>query len=179
MRTLLTSTQIILLMTIGSFAQQPAEPRFQNRLQGIVRRGEAPATKNYQLELMIQHPDKSARYKLTLSSGTVSTELLDRLTERIEGAAPLTLNFNASLIPFEEGGGGEITVNLTRTIPFKTKAQVQGAPSGIEKEVTSYKTIPLLTKVALSPGKPIVIFEDEAEKVSLKLTDLESEAEKP
>jgi hypothetical protein len=183
MRTIFTISLAILLIPVGSFAQQQPQhqpqPRFQTRLQNIVRKDEATATKNYQLELTMQRGEKSARYKITLNSGSVSTELIDRLAERVEGSAPLTVNFNASLTPFDEGGGGEVAVSLGRSVAFKSKAQIPGGPPGTEREVISFKPIPLTTKVVLSPGKAVVIFEDEADKISLKLTELENEPEKP
>jgi hypothetical protein len=55
---------------------------------------------------------------------------------------------------------------------------VQGAPPGTEKEGVSFKNIPLMTKVALLPGKPVVLFEDDDEKIALKLTSLEADVEK-
>ncbi len=165
---------MILLMAMGTFAQQPAQPRFQNRLQSVVAQSGAPSTTNYQLELTIQRGEKAARYKMTLNGGSVSTELMDRFAERVEGGAPLTLSFNATLNPFEEGNGAEITIFLGRSIVFKTKSQV---PTG-EREVFTTKSIPLTTKVALTMGKPVTFFEDEDEKISLKLTELTAEGEK-
>jgi hypothetical protein len=41
----------------------------------------------------------------------------------------------------------------------------------VEKEVTQVKSIPLMTKVALTPGDPVMLFEDEQEKISLTLSD--------
>ena len=144
-----------------------------------------PSTNNCQLELTIQRGNKSARYRLALNSGGLTTELMDRFAERQEGLPPQTISLNAVLSPFEEGGG-EVTLTLNRYITYKTKAQPQGTPylvppgaSEKEKEVTASKSIPLMTKVALFPGKPVVIFEDEDEKISLKLTELGSEVEKP
>jgi hypothetical protein len=169
MKTILRTSAMILLISIGTFAQQPAQPRFQTRLQSVVPQNGALSTKNYQLELTIQRGEKMARYKVTLNGGSVSTELMDRFAERIEGAAPLTFNFNATLTPFEEGNGAEVTLFLGRSIVFKSKSQ--SAP-GTEKEVLSSKSIPLTTKVALLKGKPVTIFEDEEEKISLKLTEL-------
>jgi len=170
---------MVLLIAVGTFAQQPAQPRFQNRLNSIVAQNAAPSTRNYQLELTIQRGEKIARYKLTLNGGSVSTELMDRFAERVEGVAPFTLNFNATLTPFEEGAGGEVTIFLGRSIAFKTKVQVPQAPPGTEKEVLTSKSIPLTTKVALLPAKPVTIFEDEDEKISLKLTELATDADKP
>jgi hypothetical protein len=39
--------------------------------------------------------------------------------------------------------------------------------------------IPLMTKVALAPGKTAVIFEDDDEKIVLKLTALDPDSDKP
>ena len=139
----------------------------------------------HQLELAIQRGNKTARYKLTLNSGGVTTELMDRFAERQEGLPPQTMSLNAVLSPFDEGGG-EVTLTLHRYITYKTKAQPQGLsgvlpgslPGTAEKEVTASKSIPLMTKVALFPGKAVVIFEDEDEKISLNLKELGGEAQK-
>jgi hypothetical protein len=124
MNTLLKYSLMILLMMVGSCAQQPGQPRFQQRLQSIVRSEGPPSTKNYQLELSIQRGQKTARYKLALNSGGVTTELIDRLVEKQYGMAPLTISLSATFSPFDEGGG-EVQVNLNRSIMFKTKVAVQ------------------------------------------------------
>jgi len=102
---------------------------------------------------------------------------MDRLAERLDSAAPPTMSFNATLSPFDEGGG-EVNLSLSRYVLYKTRAPVQGAPAGTEKEVILTKSIPLTTKVALFPGKPVVIFDDEVEKISLRLTNPDSDSEK-
>jgi hypothetical protein len=181
MRTILKCSLIILLMTIGSMAQQPLQPGTRIRQPSFYPPNEGsagkPATNNYQLELIIQKDQKTASYKVTLNGGSVNTELIDRSVEKPEGAAPQTITLNATLIPFEDGGG-EVQLNLGRYVAYRTKAQVQGAPAGTEKEVTASKSIPLMTKVALFPNKPVTVFEDEGEKISLKLTLLDSENQK-
>ena len=176
MNTILKCCLMILLITVGSYAQQPAQPHFQQRLQSIVRSEGPPSTKNYRLELSIQRGEKTARYKLTLNSGGVTTELIDRFAEKVEGMAPVTMSLSVSLSPFEEGGA-EAQVNLSRSVMFKTKVQVPGQP-GAEKEGVAFKNIPLMTKVALSPGMPVVIFKDDDEKIALKLTPLEADSAK-
>jgi hypothetical protein len=123
-------------------------------------------TKNYQLELTIQRGDKAAHYKLTLNSGSVNTELIDRFNETEEGAAPRTISFSLNLAPSDDGGG-EAVVTINRFVPYKTKAEVKG----VEREVTQIKSIPLMTKVALTPGEPVMLFEDEQETISLTLSD--------
>jgi hypothetical protein len=165
---------MILLIAVGSFAQQPAQPRFQTRLNTIAAQGAAPSTKNYQLELMIQRGEKVARYKMTLSAGSITTELMDRFTEHMEGAPPPTFALNASLTPFEDGAGGELAVSLNRNVAYKGKTQT---PQG-SSEVILTKSIPLITRVALLPGKAVTIFEDDDEKISFKLTELAGESEK-
>jgi hypothetical protein len=160
-------------LTTGSFGQS-AQQQFQTRLNAVVRSEASVSTNNYQLELTISRGQKSARYKLTINGGSVSTELIDRLADKQEGTAPQTIGFSATFNPFESGGG-EVQVNLNRYITYKSRAQVQGAPAGTEKEVTMSKNIPLVTKVTLAAGKPVLIFEDEDEKISLKLTLVDSE----
>jgi hypothetical protein len=175
MKTILTCCAMILLMTVGNFAQQPGQqPHFQQRLQSIIRAEGPPSTKNYQLELSIQRGEKTARYKVTLNSGAVSTELIDRLAEKHEGMAPITMSLSVTLSPMDEGAF-EAQVNLNRAVMFKTKVQAQGGQP--EKESVSFKTIPLMTKVALLPGKPVTLFEDDDEKIALKLTSLDADAE--
>ena len=67
-------------------------------------------------------------------------------------------------------------MTLNRNIAYKGKTQTpQGAGS---TEIILTKSIPLITRVALSPAKPVTIFEDDDEKISLKLTELGSEAGK-
>jgi hypothetical protein len=179
MKTILQSSAMILLIAVGTFAQQPAQPRFQTRLQSVVDQTGVPATKNYQLELTVQRGDKIGRYKLTLNGGSVNTELMDRFSERVEGFPPLTFSFNTTLTPFEEGNGAEANVFLTRSIAYKGKERPpQVPPGGVEREVTLFKSIPLTTKVALFPGKAVTIFKDEEEKISLKLSELTNEGEK-
>jgi hypothetical protein len=178
MKTILKCGVMILLMTLSSFAQQFNNPRLPHPgFSGLNENSWKPATNNYQLELMIQRGQKTASYKLTLNGGSVNTELIDRFAEKQEGGAPHTISFNASLVPFDEGGG-EVQLNLGRYVTYKTKAPVQGAAPGSEKEVTASKSIPLMTKVALFAGKPVIVFEDEDEKISLKLTPLDSESQK-
>ena len=81
MNTILKCCLVILLITVGSYAQQPAQAHFQQRLQSVVRSEGPPSTKNYRLELSIQRGEKTARYKLTLNSGGVTTELIDRFAK--------------------------------------------------------------------------------------------------
>jgi len=184
MKTILRCTIPILLIAVSGFAQQPQPQPGLRFPQSAPYGGYAgiptakPSSTNYQLELSVQRGDKTARYKLTLNGGSVMTELMDRFAEKQENAAPMTMSFSASLTPLDEGGG-EVNVTLSRSVQYKTKTQVQGAPAGTEKEVTVTKSIPLMTKVALLPGKPVVLFEDEEEKISLQLTSLDSGSEKP
>lgn len=171
---------MVLLMTLGSLAQQPFPgARFPQPGVYPASGGNAgkPATNNYQLELIMQKGQKTASYKITLNGGSVNTELIDRITEKEEGA-PQTISFYTSLTPFEEGGA-EVQLNLGRYVVYKSMTQTKGAPPGAEKEVTMSKNIPLMTKVALFPGKPVVVFEDEGEKISLKLTTLNAEKQSP
>ena len=44
--------------------------------------------------------------------------------------------------------------------------------AGDEKEIINLKSMGLTTKVSLFFGKPLVIYDDEDEKISLKLTQL-------
>ena len=69
MRTILRCTAIILLIAVNSFAQEPQSIR---RLQqpgpyGVYGGGPPakPSTNNYQLELIVQRGESSARYMLT------------------------------------------------------------------------------------------------------------------
>jgi hypothetical protein len=149
MNTILKRCLMILLMTVGSHAQQPAQPHFQQRLQSIGRTDPPPSTENYRLEFSIQRGDKTARYKITLNGGGVNTELIDRFAEKHEGMAPITMSLSVTLSPIDEGAV-EAQVNLNRSVMFKTKVQAQGGQP--EKETLSFKNIPLTTKVALLPA---------------------------
>jgi len=178
MKTILQRSAMILLTAVGTFAQvqpplqsPPIAPRFgppgtYGGGYGVAQPAAKPSTKNYQIELTIQRGDKTARYKLTLNSGSVNTELIDRFNETEDGGAPRTISFSLNLSPFDDGGG-EAVVTINRLIPFKTKAEIKG----VEKEVTLIKSIPLMTKVALTPGEPVMLFEDEQEKISLTLSE--------
>ena len=151
------------------FAQQPQPEgsRFQQRLNTILAGPKQdPPSKNYQIELQIERGGKVARYKVAVNSGSVSTELIDRLVEQEEGTLPRSLSFHASLTPMERDGA-EVAVSLTRHLPFRTTAQL---PGGSEKEVTQFKAIPLSTKVAVFPEHPVIIFDDGAEKITLVLS---------
>jgi len=116
----------------------------------------------------MQKGGKIARYLLTFNGGQISTELVDKLAEPKDAIEPRIINFTASFAPFEESKGGEISLHIGRSIPFKTKIMVQGA----EREGIQYKPVSLSTKVALMPGKAVLLFDDEEEKISLKLTNL-------
>jgi len=132
---------------------------------------ERPSTNNYRLELEMKRGDKTARYAMTFSGGQVSTELIDKLSDRTESPEPRTINFSASFMPFEETGGS-LSFSLSRAIPFKTRMPIQGAPAGTEKEVIQFRSISLQTRVALLPGKAVTILDDEDERITLKLTGL-------
>jgi len=165
--------QIFLLLSALTFtcrAQQPLPRAPQPGVPGYPGQPtEKPSTNNYTLELEIKRGDRMARYAVTFSGGQIITELIDKLSDRMEGAEPRIINFNASFIPFDDAGGS-LTITMGRSIPFKTRVPVQGAATGTEKEVTQFRSISLLTKVALLPGKAVTIFEDEDERITLKLT---------
>jgi hypothetical protein len=143
----------------------------QPRLDQIVRSSTAaePQTKNLQLELFMSRADKSARYRMAFNGGQISTDLLDKLAEQGTNSEPKAINFTASYTPFEDGGG-EVTVFVGRNIAFRTKTSGQGG--GPDREVVQQRSMGLNTKVALRPGKPVVIFDDENEKITLTLTEI-------
>src|SRR3954467_8216420 len=109
MRTLLKNGLMILLIAVGTFAQgqpPPSGPRFPQPGgfgggYGVAQPAAKPSTNNYQLELAIQRSNKTARYKLTLNSGAVTTELMDRFAEHQEGLPPQTISLNVVFSPFE------------------------------------------------------------------------------
>jgi hypothetical protein len=111
---------------------------------------------------------------MTLNAGSITTELMDRFTDPMEGAPPPTFALNASLTPFEEGVGGELAVSLNRNVAYKGEKQTRQGSS----EVILTKSSPLIIRVVLLPGKPVTIFEDDDEKISFKLTELAGESEK-
>jgi hypothetical protein len=167
MKRLLTTAFLAALLIFDCAAQQR-----QQRLNQIVQATGAsaePQTKNYQLELTMSRAGKTATYRMTFNGGQISTDLLDKLAEQGTNAEPRTINLSVSFIPFEDEGG-EASVFVSRNITFRTKAQGQeGKP---DREIVQQKSIGLTTKVAMRPGRPVVIFDDEDEKITLKLTEL-------
>src|SRR5688572_20220739 len=123
-----------------------------------------PQTKNLQLELTMSRAGKTANYRMAFNGGQISTDLLDKLAEQATNAEPKTINFSVSFTPFEDGGG-EASVVVGRNITFKTKAPGRGGDQ--DREVVQQKNMGLTTRVALRPGKPVVIFDDEDEKITL------------
>ena len=160
---------IALLLALPTFAQSQsqsaAQPRFGVRLNQVVAHADDLQTNNLQIELSMDRDGKTARYRVTLSGGQVSTEFLDKLAKSAGDA--LSINFQATLNPFE--GGAEASIFLGRPHAWKSKIQDK---AGDEKEITNIKSIGLTTKVALPFGKPVVIYDDENEKISVKLTPL-------
>ncbi len=160
------------ILTLTCSAQQPGPPPQAGvrMMPGMQQRIE-PSTNNYRLELEMKRGDKTARYLLTFNSGAFSTELIDKLADPKESIEPRTIQFHSSFTPFENAGG-EVSITLGRSVPFKVMNPVPNAPAGTQRETTQFKSITLLTKVALFPGKAVTIFDDEDEKISLKLTSL-------
>ena len=170
MRGLLFAVAISGLFTFTSEAQSFQE-RFNTLLQDAQGKiiGTPSQTNNYQLELTMHRAGKSARYQIAFNGGKVSTDLLDRLSDQNTNSEPKTISFSVTFTPFGDGGG-EASVFVGRNITFKTKTQGQeGKP---DREVVQQRNMGLNTKVALRPGKPVVIFDDEDEKITLKLTEL-------
>lgn len=166
----LVNLVMVFSLLIAAIAQPtPAPPgqqsRFNARLNQIVDRSDEPQTNNFQLELTITREGKTARYRVTLSGGQVSTEFVDKAAKG-KGDV-LMINLQASLSPFD--GGAEASIFLGRPYAWKTKVQDK---AGDEKETTNVKSMGLTTKVALLFGKPVVIYDDEDEKISVKLTQL-------
>ena len=149
-------------------AQQPGRAIRQSGPQVSQSSGE-PQTKNYQLELTMVRSGKTARYRMVFNGGQISTDLVDKLAEPVEGVAPRTMSFSASLNPFDEGGGGEMQLFIGRAVPYLTKSK-DGA--GQERNLVQERTMGLTTKMALRPGKAVVLFDDEEEKITLKLTEM-------
>jgi hypothetical protein len=154
------------VLALTTHAQQP--PNIGMRLNSIVSKSGEPQTKNYQLELIITRAGKTARYRMAFNGGSVQTDLIDKLAEQSENAEPRTMSFSVNLNPFDDGGG-EATVFIGRSVPFSTKGK---DPSGQERNVVQQRSIGLTTKVALHPGKPVLLFDDEDQKITLKLTEL-------
>lgn len=126
-------------------------------------------TKNLQLELTMSRSGKAATYRMAFNGGQMSTDLLDKLAEQGMNAEPKTINFSVSFIPFEDGGG-EASVMIGRNRTYTTK--VQGQDGGPDRDVVHQRNMGLKTKVALHPGKPVILFDDGSEKITLKLTEL-------
>ena len=157
-------------VVLNGNAQQPTQQMRQPMPQPqFSHSGGEPQTKNYQLELTMARGGKTARYRMVFNGGQISTDLVDKLAEQSESVAPRTMSFPASLNPFDEGGGGEVQLFIGRTIPFMTKSK---DGTGQERDVVHEKTMGLTTKVALRPGKAVVVFDDEEEKITLKLTEV-------
>ena len=168
MKRLLSALFLALLIT-GPVAAQPdpagQRQRFNTRLNQIVDRGDEPTTNNFQLELTITREGKTARYRVTLNGGQVNTEFVDKIAKGRADA--LMINLQASLSSFE--GGAEANIFLARPYAWKSKVQDK---AGEEKEVSNVKSMGLTTKVALLFGKPVVLYDDEDEKISVRLTQL-------
>ncbi len=155
-------------VVLSGDAQQP-QRSIRQAMPQFSQSGGEPQTKNYQLELTMARGGKTARYRMIFSGGQISTDLVDKLAAPSESVAPRTMSFSASLNQFDEGGGGELQLFIGRTIPFTTKSK--DGP-GQERNVTHEKSMGLTTKVALRPGKAVVVFDDEEEKITLKLTEM-------
>jgi len=162
----------VVLMSVAMMltceAQQPGR-QIRQQLTSVTSPPGEPQTKNYQLELTMARGGKTARYRMVFNGGQISTDLMDKLAEQSESVAPRTMSFSASLNPFDEGGGGEVQLFIGRTVSYVTKSK-DGA--GQEKNFVQEKTTGLTTKVALRPGKLVVLFDDEDEKITLKLTEI-------
>lgn len=113
---------------------------------------------------------KTATYRMAFNGGQISTDLLDKLSEQGTNSEPKTINFSVSLTPFENGGGGEAAVFVGRNITYRTKPP--GQIPNQEREVVQQKSMGLTTKIALRPGKAVVLFDDDDEKITLKLKEL-------
>lgn len=167
MKYLLSVAIFALLLAFNSAAQQR-----QQRLSQVVQipnSSAEPQEKNLQLELTMSRGGKTARYRMAFNGGQITTDLFDRLSEQATNAEPRTISFTASYVPFEDEGG-EITVFVGRNITYRTKVPGQGGNA--DRELVQQRSLGLNTKVALRPGKPVVIFDDEDEKITLELTEL-------
>jgi hypothetical protein len=129
-----------------------------------------PSTNNYQFELQIEHSEKAARYRIAFSGGQISTDLIDRSAPRPEGAEPRMISLQASFTPFEEGNGAEATLFISRPLTWKSLIQAQPSPGQpASREVVNSKSVGLTTKAALFFDRPVVLFDDGEEKITVKL----------
>jgi hypothetical protein len=163
-----TIAALLGIIALTTPAQQPGVSTRLNSVVTTSSKSSEPQTKNYQLELTIARGGKTARYRIAFNSGSVQTDLIDKMAEQTENAEPKTMSFSTNLIPFDDGGG-EATVFIGRSVPFATKVK---DASGNDKSLIQQRSVGLTTKVALRPGKPVVLFDDEDQKITLKLTEL-------
>src|SRR4051812_2839027 len=150
MRTWLKSVLLISLFSLTCSAQQPPV-----RLSSPPARTEKPQTKNFQIELQMKRGDKTARYVVAFNGGQVTTDLIDKLSETNSVGVPRKISFSLSFNEFEDGDGGEVSIHLGRSLPYKTKVQA-GAPGNstpTERELIQEVSMGLTTKVALHSGK--------------------------
>lgn len=70
---LIVATACIALPVIAQQQPSQAQQQFGTRLSQVVPRSETPREKNYQLELSITKGGKTARYRVALNGGQVST----------------------------------------------------------------------------------------------------------
>jgi hypothetical protein len=168
MKQLVQTLLVLLAIPLPCMAQQPGL-RVGVPLQ---QRSDKASTNNYRLELEMKRGDRVARYQIAFNGGSISTELVDKLSDGNSGE-PRIISFSAQFTELD-GGGGEVSVHIGRSLPFKVQSRVipAGSSTSVERDVTQHKSIGLSTKVALFPAKPVTIFDDEEERITLKLTSL-------
>ena len=167
MKRILSAALLATLLVLDCSAQQARQ-----RLNQVVQSSSAnaePQEKNFQLELTMSRAGKTATYRMAFNGGQLSTDLSDKLSEQGTNPEPRTISFSLSLNPFDDGGG-EASVFVGRNITYRTKAVAQDGKS--DREIVQQKSMGLTTKVALRPGKAVVLFDDQDEKITLKLTEL-------
>ena len=168
--------RLVLAATITVAATAQNTPQRTMPLPGRVgtqANSEHPSTNNYQLELRIKRGDKEAKYLMVLSGGQISTELVDRTAKKGEEIAPQKISFNLSLMPFENGKGAEATVFVGRSLVWRSGVQQAANQTG--RSIIQEIPIGLTTNAALFFEKPVVLFDDGEDKITLKLTQFEGE----
>ena len=118
---------------------------------------------NYKLQFEIERGAKVARYTLALNGGSLNTEVLDRLDDNAQPGEQRFIQFNATLTPLSDDDA-DVLLTISRVRSNKVRTG--------EREVVQTRSLPLSTKVTLSAGSPLTIFDDQEEKITLLLASL-------
>ena len=105
---------------------------------------------------------------MTFNGGQIQTDLLDKLADPSTNAEPKFISFSATFTPFEDNGG-ELAVFIGRTMNYRAGSRTE---NGVQRDIVQSKTLGHTTKVALRPGQPVLLFDNQDEKITLKLTEL-------